>query len=138
MAATIVIAVSAISIGVLQQQQAKVAEKPRYVQVVDLSVTRGGSSTSVATPSKDILLLFHDADLGKYDRGELVVSDQQGQEMMTHAVEAPSDATVPLSLTVDRASFPDGSYRIVLYGLDDAGRHLVRDYRWRLESEPSE
>ncbi|MEM7587943.1 MAG: hypothetical protein AAF560_31430 [Acidobacteriota bacterium] len=137
MAATLVLALGAGLAGVMQQRENSAA-KPRYVQVVDLSVTRGGGSTSVARPSKDILLLFHDADLGDFPRGELEVSDHRGQILMTHEVEAPTDATVPLSLTVDRASFPDGSYRIVLYGIDEGGRQLVRDYRWKLASESTE
>ncbi len=138
MAAAIAIALGAIWIGTLYQKLDH-ASAPKYTQVFDISVTRGGGPTSVAKQEGQLLLLIHDADLEEYSRGELEITDREGKVLFNQPLNAPTDASLPLSISVERASFPDGTYRIVLYGLDDARhRQVQRDYRWKLESEPTD
>ncbi len=141
-AAGILVALSAVWIGVLYQklgQAQDLVSAPRYSQVFDISVTRGAGPTSVAKQEAPILLLIHDADLEEFTHGELEISNRQGDVLLKHSVSAPQDASLPLELSVERATFPDGAYRIALYGLDDQGRRVLkRDYRWQLASEPTD
>ncbi len=130
-AAVLLVTVGAVWIGLLYRGLEEQAG-PRYAQVIDVAASRGPRPYLVSPRAEQILLVVKSFDLSAYSRGQLEIT-KKGVVLRTGDLEPSPDERSLLYLVVPRELFPAGTYRVKIFGLDETGRHLLKDMRLTLE-----
>ncbi len=130
-AAVLLVTVGAIWIGVLYRRLEERAG-PQYARVIDVAASRGPRPYLVSPDAEQILLVVESFDLSAYSRGRLEIT-RKDVVLETADLDPSPDERSLLYLVLPRAQFPEGTYRLKIYGLDETGRHLLKDMRLTLE-----
>lgn len=137
LAAVLILAVAGIWISRLHRSL-EARTGPSFASIVEVSPMRGpGRSLPVPEQAGEILLILHGAHLAPYSRGQLEITDNNGQKILARQLNASQDESSLLYLPVPQTLLPYGNYRIEIYGIDKDGRQLVEEYALNLIAPPS-
>lgn len=130
-AATILLVIAGLWISRLQRSLAE-QSSPRFAAILDVHPTRGARSTPVSADAGELLLVFHDIDLGTHSQGQLEILASDGRSVLVEEIRPSPDERSLLYLPIRQEHMPYGTYQVKIFAVGQGRRQLVQDYSLNL------